>query len=86
MSDYLEKPGKYDNIMYIALGLFFLAFLVSVPFMWHDKQARLEKAWQDDGCQMYDDYLIKDVPAKCQTYFVDHYKPQQGRIQPPEAK
>lgn len=84
---YIEKgPDTKDKIFYWALGLFFLAFLISLPFMWRDKQAYEAKQWHDYGCQMYDDYAIKNVPAKCQADLIDHYKAQAPRLQPPDER
>lgn len=87
MPDYMGKPasGK-EKAFYWFLGLFFVAFLISVPFMWRDKQARLEKQWQDEGCQMYDNVMAKDLPNKCANYFTDHYQPQDTRLQPPDER
>ncbi len=84
---YIEQgPGRGEKVFLTILAVVFISFLISVPFMWHDKQQRLEKAWRDEGCQMYDNEMVSNVPAKCQTYFVDHYKGQNQRVQPPEEK
>lgn len=86
MGTYLESaPSKWDKVGYAALGLLMLAFFASLPSMWADKQRRLEQAWQDTGCQMYDNMPLDKVPAKCATGFTDHYKPQEQRAQPPDA-
>lgn len=81
-----SKPSKFDNVMYVVLGIVFVAFLIYVPFMIHNKQERLQKAWNDSGYQMYDDYKPADVPAKCSMYLTDHYQPQKARVQPLEAQ
>jgi len=78
-----NEPRKSDKIVPIICGVIFLAFLACLPAMWHDKQQREAQAWHDYGCQMYDDYKIDKVPAKCQSEFVDHYQAQQTRLQPP---
>ena len=82
MSTIGQETSTLEKVLNIALGLLFVAFLVSVPFMIRDKQARIDKAWSTKGCQMYDDAAIKNVPAKCQGDFIDHYSPQELRYQP----
>lgn len=83
---YIEKgPSKGEKVMYWGLGLLMIAFFISVPFMWRDKQARLDKAWADMGCEMYDEEKATDIPAKCSNYFTDHYKAQEARKQPPDV-
>lgn len=85
MPMYLEQPPSgWEKAMYWGLGLLMVAFIISVPFMYRDKQARLEQQWQDEGCQMYDDMKGIDVPAKCSNVFTDHYQPQEQRVQPPD--
>ena len=74
-----------DKIVPIMCGIILLAFLATVPSMINDKNKREAKAWQDSGCQMYDNLKPADVPAKCSNQFTDHYKAQAGRIQPPEV-
>lgn len=87
MPTYIERgPDTKDKIFYWALGIFFLAFLVSLPFMWRDQQNYMDHLWKTQGCHMYDDDQLKNVPAKCQTYFIDHYQAQKVRLQPPEAQ
>lgn len=81
-----QGPSSSEKVMYWVLGAVMVAFIISIPFMVRDKNARLDKAWHDQGCEMYDDIKATDVPAKCSQYFVDHYKPQQQRVQPPEVK
>lgn len=77
-------PTALDKVFYVILGVIMVAFLISLPFMYRDKQNYEAKQWHDHGCQMYDEYMLKNVPAKCQTYFIDHYNAQQGRNQPPD--
>lgn len=77
------EPSKLEKAGYIILGIVFVAFLAYIPFMLINKQERLEQAWQDRGCQMYDMERPQDVPAKCSNQFVDHYAPQDARKQPP---
>ena len=79
-------PTTTDKIMYWVLGIIMVAFIISIPFMVRDKNARLEHAWQTQGCEMYDDVKAIDVPAKCSQYFVDHYKAQPIRTQPPDKE
>ncbi len=81
-----SKPSKFENVMYIALGIFFVAFLISIPFMIRDKEKREAQSWQDLGCHKYDEMKAIDVPAKCSYIFTDHYKAQEMRVQPPEVK
>ena len=80
------ETSTLEKVMYWVLGIVFVAFLISVPFMLMDKQERLEKAWQDKGCQMYDMEKPQDVPAKCSKTFTDHYAPQDARLQPPSER
>lgn len=84
MTDF-NKPTASDKIVPIVCGVILLAFIACVPSMANDKEKREAKAWHDNGCKIYDDYKAIDVPAKCSAYFVDHYKAQQARLQPPEA-
>lgn len=85
MSTYIGggPESKLEKAMYWLLGIVFLAFLAHIPFMLIDKQERLERAWQEQGCQMYDMQRTQDVPAKCSNQFTDHYAPQDARLQPP---
>lgn len=78
--------SKWDKLFYWILGIIFVAFLISVPFMMNDASKLDAQEWRDEGCKMYDNDLLKDVPAKCQTYFIDHYQAQPARLQPPETK
>ena len=82
----LFEPTKTDKLVPIVAGLVLLAFLACVPAMWSDKQQRLEQAWQEKGCQMYDNDKPADLPAKCSNDFVDHYQPQEQRNQPTNPK
>lgn len=75
-----------DKAVPIVCGVIMVAFLISLPFMIRDKEARERKAWQDEGCHMYDNMKSIDVPAKCSYIFTDHYKPQQERLQPPDQR
>ena len=87
MSEYMYgKPSKWDKVVPIVAGTVLLAFFAYVPTMVANKNERLEKAWQEKGCQMYDDYKPADIPAKCSSYFIDHYQAQKARIQPPESE
>lgn len=81
-----EGPSTFDKIFYWVLGIIMIAFFISVPFMARDAERANQKAWQENGCQMYDNIKAADVPAKCSQYFVDHYKSQQQRVQPPEEQ
>lgn len=77
----LEKGMRYGLIALM------IAFIIYVPFMIQDKQERQEKAWQEQGCRMYDDVMkLDDVPVKCKWDFVDHYKAQEQRVQPPDER
>lgn len=77
----------WEKAMYWGLGLLMVAFLISVPFMIQDKQERLEKAWNDQGCRMYDEETkLDDIPAKCKADFIEHYKAQDARLQPPDER
>ncbi len=81
----LERgPSTGDKVGYAALGLFMVAFLISVPFMIRDRNKLKQQQWQEQGCRMNDDYKPANIPAKCSSYFIDHYQPQQERVQPPE--
>lgn len=70
-------------VMWFCIG-FFLVFLAFIPKMAADKDKAMRQAWEDNGCQMYDEYKATDVPAKCSQYFVDAYQPQEVRVQPPD--
>lgn len=82
MSTYTGKTTTMDKVMYVGLGLLFVAFLISVPFIVADKQKRLDQEWRDKGCQMYDMDRVVNIPAKCNNDFTDHYNPQPTREQP----
>lgn len=75
--------GGLDKAVMIGCILLFIAFIISLPFMIRDKQRLEAQQWHDNGCHMYDDY-VKNVPAKCQAYFIDHYQAQKARLQPPD--
>lgn len=77
-----NEPTTRDKMVPIVCGVILLAFLATVPSMINNKNKRLEQAWQEQGCQMYDNYHISEVPAKCQAHFIDHYQPQPARPQP----
>lgn len=81
-----NEPKPTDKIIPIVCGVVLLAFLISVPFMIRDENARLEQQWQEQGCHMYDDRYPEKLPAKCSNQFIDHYAPQEQRVQPPEEK
>lgn len=76
----------WEKAMYWVLGIIFVAFLISIPFMARDQEKRQAQAWHDQGCQMYDDYKPENIPAKCSTYFIDQYMPQEARKQPPDER
>lgn len=76
------KQNLIEKISFAALILVFIAFIISVPFMASDKEKRQQEAWQEKGCQMYDDQKIEEVPAKCHSEFIDKYKSQELRAQP----
>ena len=82
----LYEPSFMDRAFPIAMGILMVAFLISIPFMVMDTHKRETQLWEEKGCQMYDDYTIDSVPAKCQTYFIDHYQSQPTRTQPPVEK
>jgi len=87
MPDYIgHEPSGIEKAMPIILGIFFLAALASIPFMHADNERARQKSWQSQGCKMYDDEKMADVPVKCLNEFVDHYKAQQQRLQPPEQQ
>lgn len=87
MAEYgAPQNGFWDKAIPAFCGLLLVCALISVPFMARDNERIRQQTWKAEGCKMYDDYKVQNVPAKCQTYFVDHYKAQQQRIQPPEAK
>ncbi len=85
MADY-GKPTKGDKIVPIVCLVILLAFFACLPSMWADKQKREAQLWQDLGCHKYDNYKPADVPAKCAGTFIDHYAPQEPRLQPPDEK
>jgi hypothetical protein len=80
-----KESGLEKGMRYGVIALF-IAFVAYVPFMIQNKEERLEKAWQEQGCKMYDMERPQDVPAKCSNTFTDHYKPQEQRVQPPEVE
>lgn len=84
MPELMHQPSKVDTFVTWGCILIFIAFLISLPFMVRDKEARLKQQWQDEGCHMYDNMKSIDVPAKCSYIFTDHYKPQAERVQPPD--
>jgi hypothetical protein len=84
MGTIIEKPNISDKIVMWGCIALVGAILVCLPSMINDKNKRLEQAWQTQGCEMYDNYKATDIPAKCSQYFIDHYKSQDIRIQPPE--
>lgn len=86
MPNMINEPTTIDRVVPIVCFVILIAFFACLPSMIKDQNKRLEQAWQDQGCQMYDNDKTANVPAKCSQYFVDHYKPQQPRPQPPELK
>jgi hypothetical protein len=74
-----DKSTKIVGVICIAL---LVATFVALPFMISDSNKSKEQAWQEQGCQMYDEKPMESVPAKCQSFFVDHYAPQSERSQP----
>ena len=87
MTDIGGGPATgWEKAMYWGLGILMVAFLISVPFMIRDKQAREAQLWQDLGCHKYDEMKGIDVPAKCSNTFTDHYAPQAPRLQPPDER
>lgn len=80
-----QGPSGLDKVFYFVLGTIMVAFVISIPFMARDQQRRLEQRWHDEGCQMYDDEKAGDIPAKCSQYFIDHYRSQPLRTQPPQG-
>ena len=85
MSEY-GKPTKGDKIIPIVCLVIILAFSACVPAMYRDKQKREAQLWQDLGCHKYDYMKQTDVPAMCANTFVDHYAPQEQRVQPPDER
>lgn len=81
-----SEPTKGDKLVPVVCGVILLAFFATIPSMVNDQNRRREQAWQDQGCQMYDESVLDKVPAKCQTYFVDHYQAQKLRPQPPKSE
>lgn len=80
---YLEQPPSTgDKIINGFLVLLILLAIVCIPFMIVDKQRRLDDAWNNQGCKMYDKEKVSDIPAKCNNDFVDHYNAQERREQP----
>lgn len=77
------EPTKSAKLVHIVCGVVLLAFFACLPAMYADQQKREQQLWQELGCQKYDSYKISDVPAACQNSFVDHYSPQDQRLQPP---
>lgn len=82
MGNIIGEKTALDKAVPIICVTILVAFFAGLPSMVSDKNKRLQQAWQDRGCQMYDDYKMDYVPAKCQQFFVDHYAPQQLRSQP----
>lgn len=82
MTTHLETPARpLEKAFYALLAILLVATLCYAPFMYADAQRELKREWDENGCQMYDDKKIADVPAKCQSHFVDHYAPQERREQ-----
>lgn len=84
MGTIINETTNVDKAFYWVLGLIMVAFLISVPFMVRNDNRLKVQAWQEQGCEMYDNEKPADIPAKCSQYFVDHYKPQPARTQPPQ--
>lgn len=83
MSTYMnDKPGTLEKVVYWVLAMLVLATLTYLPFAVSNRQRQAEESWQDSGCQMYDNEVLSNVPAKCLNAFADHYRPQQRRHQP----
>jgi len=78
----LYEPSPADKIVPIACGVLLLTFFAAMPFIARDANNQKERMWQNQGCQMYDNIEATKVPAKCSSYFIDHYKPQEMRNQP----
>lgn len=78
-SDFWDKAVPAFCVMLLV------AALISVPFMYNDSMKAKEKQWQSEGCRMYDNSKMADVPVKCLNEFTDHYKAQNQRTQPPEV-
>lgn len=79
----IEKgPSGTEKGLMIGLAVLMVAFIISIPFMVRDGNKRREELWQAHGCQMYDNYMQDKLPAKCATFFTDHYAPQERRTQP----
>lgn len=85
MSDIYGAPTMWDKIIPVGCLLILLVFIACLPSMVADKNRRLEQQWQSNGCRMYDDTKMSEVPAKCQQFFVDHYTAQPARTQPPSG-
>lgn len=77
-----HEPKGLEKAMPIILGFVLLGAFISVPFMQRDNARIREQTWQSEGCKMYDNEKVADVPVKCLNEFVDHYKAQQQRTQP----
>lgn len=87
MPDYIgHEPSGIEKAMPIICGIILFGALASIPFMQRDNARIREQQWQSQGCKMYDTEKMADVPAKCLNEFVDHYKAQQPRVQPPEQQ
>jgi hypothetical protein len=82
----LSKSTPLDKLTPLALIVLMLALFASVTFMVWDSNKRKEELWQADGCQMYDNYRIKNVPAKCHQHFIERYQSQEKRVQPPDVE
>lgn len=83
MPTIIEYGG--DNLSKIigwSCALLAISAFIALPFMISDSNKSKEQAWQEQGCQMYDEKPMETVPAKCQSFFVDHYAPQTERAQP----
>ncbi len=81
-----EESGLEKGMRYGLIALM-IAFFIYVPFMIQNKEERLRQAWQDNGCRMYDEETrLDDIPAKCKADFIEHYKAQQPRLQPPDER
>jgi hypothetical protein len=77
--------SKTFTIMMVVGGLLTVGAIHSSYLeIIQNRKKQLEQAWQEQGCQMYDNANIDSVPAKCLNYFTDHYEPQEQRVQPPE--
>lgn len=82
MTNLESGMGDGEKVFVGFLILLVLATFAMIPQMHADKQKQLNEQWETKGCKMYDGDKIADVPAKCQSHFIDHYSPQERRKQP----